>query len=135
MERTQAKELASALRKRGVEESALPALLAKADEMSAEQGESFLPRLFAEQVPRSKHQSPGKILGNLAAYFGILALGGPLAIRLLTGASFGLPGQLVYLGCIIVILLALIFAAAALDRRLPPGWGSERESRKSEGGS
>lgn len=132
MDTTQARELASALRKRGVVEPELPALLAKADELSAEQGESFSPRLFAEQVPRSKHQSTGKILGNLAASFAVLALGVPLAIRLLTGASLGLPGQLVYLGCVTVLLVALIFAAAGLDRRLPAGWTPEGGPRQGE---
>jgi hypothetical protein len=89
MDRTQAKELASALRKRGVDESALPGLLAKADEISVEQGDRFRPSVFAEQVPRSKHQSRGKTLGNLAAYFAILALGVPLAVKLLTGRPWG----------------------------------------------
>jgi hypothetical protein len=130
MDRTQAKELASALRKRGVDESALPGLLAKADEISVEQGDRFRPRVFAEQVPRSKHQSRGKMLGNLAAYFAILALGVPLAVKLLTGASLGLPGQLAYLGCVIVIQIALVLAAVSLDRRLPPGWTPEGELKR-----
>ena len=130
MDRTQAKELASALRKRGVGESALPGLLAKADEISVEQGDRFRPCLFAEQVPRSKHQSTGKILGNLAAYFAILALGVPLAVKLLTGASLGLRGQLAYLGCAIVILLALVLTAASLDRRLPAGWKPEGDPER-----
>ncbi|MDQ4502377.1 hypothetical protein [Sinomonas sp. ASV322] len=117
----QQKQLVFQLRRKGVPESSLPGLLQSAREASAEQGSTFSVADFAAKVPKGRQRSKGTVLGLIAAAVVLAGLGGHLFLSGVVGLPLSLPTRLWSIAGTLLILIALVFAAHHVDRRLPEG--------------
>jgi hypothetical protein len=112
-------DIVYALRKKGVAETEIPRLLDEAMEQRRTAGDRFSVADFVASTPRGTSISRGTRIGYVAAVFLVLCIGVQLLLGGMFSVHLGIPGLLFYYGAALLGLVALVFSAYYVDRRVP----------------
>lgn len=119
MELNLKRDIVYALRKKGIAETEIPRLLDEAMEQRRTSGDRFSVADFVDRTPRGTSISRGTRIGYAAAVFLVLCIGVQLLLSGMFSIHLGFPGLLFYYGAVLLALLALVFSAYSVDRRVP----------------
>ncbi|MFK0003165.1 hypothetical protein ACIQTZ_13870 [Paenarthrobacter sp. NPDC090520] len=119
MESSVKRNIAYALRRKGIAEPEIPRHIRDATNLQESMGERFSTADFVAGTPRGTHTSKGAIVGRIAAAFLLLGIGLHLLLSGVFGVHLGVMGLVLYYIGVLLGLAALVFSAYYLDRKLP----------------